>query len=139
MNFSLYALLCLAAAMAIVQAYHPRDPKPLPPTDVACGLLPEKLITREDCQKALRQFTQEQGAITWERDDHYRSCGTCTLSISQPSINKPTETHHVANYEYAFVAMDQSIERCHGASSNATTGRVTVSLSAGNGQVCKDN
>ncbi|OAV92087.1 hypothetical protein PTTG_08794 [Puccinia triticina 1-1 BBBD Race 1] len=131
MTFSVYVLLCLAATLTLIQAQ-------LLPSSILCAPSGGPLITRDDCKKSLQKFISESNVIFWSPDVNFRSCGTCKLAITKPSMRLDM-IHHAAVRQDVLTAMHQGIDKCGGKPTNATIGNyqpVSVLLSEGNGEKC---
>ncbi|OAV87568.1 hypothetical protein PTTG_12514 [Puccinia triticina 1-1 BBBD Race 1] len=133
MRLSVYVLLCLAAALTIIQAQQ------LSPSSITCEEAPGPTIIKDDCQKSLRQFPTEANVISWEGGHNFRSCGTCNITITEPSLPY-TALRRTAYYKYVLTAMTHGLDKCMGKFTNATigtSGRISVLLAPGNGEKCR--
>ncbi|OAV98993.1 hypothetical protein PTTG_11936 [Puccinia triticina 1-1 BBBD Race 1] len=131
MSISVYVILCLAAALSIIQA---KQQSPV----VFCGIVEGPPITRDDCKKSLRKFSHKGGFISWS-DSDVQSCGTCKMSITQPSL--PNQIQHTARYHDVLIAIDRGMDKCGGKPANATFGTsehfsVLLNPAAANGDKC---
>ncbi|PLW38710.1 hypothetical protein PCASD_11531 [Puccinia coronata f. sp. avenae] len=107
------------------------------PSSILCAPSSESTITRDDCKKALAQFSFESNVVFWSAKTDSHSCGTCRLAITKPSI--PKSVHHAAVRGDVVTALHQGIDKCKGKPTNATIGNfqpVSVLLDFGNGEKC---
>jgi len=130
MAFYAQLLLCVLATMTIVQAQQL-------PSSILCAPSTAPPITSEDCKKAISKFPSESDVLFWNGNDYYRSCGTCRVAITKPSIAHPR--YDAAVLSYVATAVHEGLSKCQGKPTNATIGNsqpISVLLDIGHGEKC---
>lgn len=129
--FALWSLITLLAAAA--------KREPLMPSSITCFHSRRKTIVRNDCRLALNQFHQEDNTITWTSLQDSHSCGTCRITLKEPS--QPASLSYSFFKGDAITAFQQAIDQCPGVPSNSTIGKkdsLLVLIDYGDGKGCWD-
>ncbi|OAV92316.1 hypothetical protein PTTG_27691 [Puccinia triticina 1-1 BBBD Race 1] len=111
------------------------------PSSIRCATADgsQPLLDRRDCTDTLSQFFVESNVVSWSSDSNMRTCGTCRLSLTKPSV-RPKRVYN-AVFEYALTAVHLGLDECRNQPFNATIGAsqpISVILDYGhNGSRCQ--